>query len=256
VTGGSGLLRVEGLEVSYGGPTRALRDVTLEVPQGAVVSVVGSNGAGKTTLMRAISQTLRLEGGRVIRGSITFDGTSLVGRDPAAIVEAGIVQVPEGRRIFGRITVGENLRVGGFTTRGKVALREAEERVIELFPWIAERLKERAALLSGGQQQMLAIGRALMAKPRVLLLDEPSLGLAPIVVRQVADVIKKINEDGTSILLVEQNTAMALELATTAAVMATGRVVMAGDARELAASGDVERLYLGIDAGARAGAAR
>jgi branched-chain amino acid transport system ATP-binding protein len=248
------VLTVEGLEVSYGGPTRALRDVDLEVPDGSVVAVVGSNGAGKTTLMRAISQTLKLEGGRVIHGRVTFDGRSITGADPADVVRAGIVQVPEGRRIFGRITVGENLRVGGFTT-GRAALREAEERVLDLFPWIEERLRERAALLSGGQQQMLAIGRALMATPRLLLLDEPSLGLAPMIVHQVADVIRKINESGTSILLVEQNTAMALELASTAAVMATGRVVLSGDAKELAASGEVERLYLGIERESPAGAA-
>jgi branched-chain amino acid transport system ATP-binding protein len=242
------LLNVENLEVSYGGPTRALRGVTLNVDEGEVVAVVGSNGAGKTTLMRAVSRTLRLEGGRVVGGRIVFGGKDISRSDPADIVRDGIVQVPEGRRIFARLTVGENLRVGGFTTKGKKAQREAEERVMELFPWIKERLRERAVLLSGGQQQMLAIGRALMAQPRLLLLDEPSLGLAPIIVSQVADVIKKINADGTSILLVEQNTAMALNLASRVTVMATGDVVLAGSADELAASGEIERYYLGIEA--------
>jgi branched-chain amino acid transport system ATP-binding protein len=240
-------LTAEDIEVSYGGPTRALRDVSLEVPEGAVVAVLGSNGAGKTTLMRTISGTLKLEGGRLLKGRITFDGKQITRSDPASIVRAGVVQVPEGRRIFGRLTVGENLRAGGFTLKGKAAMQEAEERVFELFPWIEERLKERAALLSGGQQQMLAIGRALMARPRLLLLDEPSLGLAPIIVEQVADVLRRINEAGTAVLLVEQNTTMALDLASTAAVMQTGRVVLAGTADELARSGDIERLYLGFD---------
>jgi branched-chain amino acid transport system ATP-binding protein len=239
------LLTVEDLEVSYGGSTRALQGVGFGISEGAIVAVIGSNGAGKTTVMRTISQTLKLEGGRIVAGRVVFDGKDISRVDPADVVRAGIVQVPEGRRIFGRLTVGENLRAGGFTVKSKAALREAEARVFELFPWIEGRLKERAVLLSGGQQQMLAIGRALMARPRLLLLDEPSLGLAPIIVQQIADVIRKINESGTSILLVEQNTAMALSLASSAIVMATGKVVLAGDAKELAASGDVERLYLG-----------
>jgi branched-chain amino acid transport system ATP-binding protein len=240
-------LSAEDIEVSYGGPTRALRDVSLEVVEGSVVAVLGANGAGKTTLMRTISGTLKLEGGRLLKGRIVFDGRQISRADPAAIVRAGIVQVPEGRRIFGRLTVAENLRAGGFTLKGKAALHEAERRVFDLFPWMEERLKERASLLSGGQQQMLAIGRALMSRPRLLLLDEPSLGLAPIIVQQVADVLRRINEAGTAILLVEQNTTMALELASTAAVMQTGRVVLVGTADELASSGDIERLYLGLD---------
>jgi ABC-type branched-subunit amino acid transport system ATPase component len=241
------LLTAEGIEVSYGGPTRALRDVSLSVNEGAIVAVLGSNGAGKTTLMRTISGTLKLEGGRLLRGKISFAGKQITRTDPASIVQAGIVQVPEGRRIFGRLTVAENLRAGGFTVKSKVTRQELESRVFELFPWMRERLHERAALLSGGQQQMLAIGRALMGRPRLLLLDEPSLGLAPIIIEQVIDVLRRVNEAGTSILLVEQNTVMALELASSAAVLQTGRVAVSGAASELAAGGDIERLYLGID---------
>jgi branched-chain amino acid transport system ATP-binding protein len=241
------LLEIEDVEVSYGGgATRALRGVSLSVPEGAIMAVVGANGAGKTTLMRAISRTLGLEGGRLLAGRITFAGENIVRADPAAVVRRGVVQVPEGRRIFTRLTVAENIRMGAFTTRSASERRAALDRVLELFPWLSERMGERAGLLSGGQQQMLAIGRALMSRPRLLLLDEPSLGLAPIITEQVAEVIAKINADGTSVLLVEQNTAMALELASVAAVISLGRVVRVGDADELAASGEIERLFLGI----------
>ena len=166
--------------------------------------------------------------------------------DPALVVRRGVVQVPEGRRIFGRLTVAENIRMGAFTTPRAADRRAALERVLELFPWISERMSDRAVLLSGGQQQMLAIARALMARPRLLLLDEPSLGLAPIITEQVAEAIAKINADGTSVLLVEQNTAMALELSSIAAVINLGRVVRIGPADELAASGEIERVYMGI----------
>ncbi|HLH68540.1 MAG TPA: ABC transporter ATP-binding protein [Candidatus Dormibacteraeota bacterium] len=247
------MLSIADLEVSYGGTTRALRGVDLEVPRGAIVAVVGANGAGKTTLMRSISGTLGLEGGRIVRGRIDLDGRDITRLDPADVVRLGIVQVPEGRRIFSRLTVAENLRMGAFTTT-RAAERAALRRVLDLFPWIAERMGERAALLSGGQQQMLAISRALMSQPQLLLLDEPSLGLAPIIAEQVADVIRRINRAGTTVLLVEQNTAMALDLGNIAAVLHLGRVVRVGDADELAASGEIERLFMGIDDGATSGA--
>src|SRR4051812_17507711 len=204
------MLDVKDLEVSYGGAVRALRGVTLQVPDRAVVAVLGSNGAGKTTLLRTVSSALKRHRGRVDRGSISFDGVSLAGRDPAACVALGLVQVPEGRRIFGRLTVEENLRAGGMATRDRTAKTRAEQRVFELFPLLAERRAQRAVLLSGGEQQMLAIGRALMGSPKLLLLDEPSLGLAPRIIGQIGDVIGEINRQGTAVLLVEQNAKMAL----------------------------------------------
>src|SRR5664280_1496153 len=181
------MLAVNDLGVSYGGAVRALRGVSVAVDGGDVVAVLGSNGAGKSTLLRALSGTLRMHKGTVDSGGITFDGHSLLGRDPAAIVAAGLVQVPEGRRIFGRLTVEENLRAGGMGSRDKGAKAKARERVYEMFPLLAERRAGRAVLLSGGEQQMLAIGRALMAAPKLLLLDEPSLGLAPRVVTQIGE---------------------------------------------------------------------
>jgi len=202
------MLAVSDLGVSYGGAVRALRGVSVAVDGGEVVAVLGSNGAGKSTLLRALSGTLRMHKGTVDSGGITFDGHSLLGRDPAAIVAAGLVQVPEGRRIFGRLTVEENLRAGAMGSRDKGAKAKARERVYEMFPLLAERRAGRAVLL--------AIGRALMAAPKLLLLDEPSLGLAPRVVTQIGQVIAEINRQGTSVLLVEQNAAMALAVATRA----------------------------------------
>jgi ABC-type branched-subunit amino acid transport system ATPase component len=208
---------------------------------------LGSNGAGKTTLLRAISGAIGEHGGSIDSGTIEFDGRSLVGRSAAAIVGAGIVHAPEGRRIFERLTVGENLRIGGFVVRDKQASAKARAFVHELFPLLYDRRDQRAGLLSGGQQQMLAIGRALMAGPRLLLLDEPSLGLAPKVVGQIGRVIKEINGRGTTVLLVEQNAAMALSVATHAFVLATGEVRLSGPAAELAADDSVRDLYLARD---------
>jgi len=231
--------------VSYSGALRALRGVSMRVPEGSVVAVLGANGAGKSTLLRAISATLGLQGGAVDEGRIVFDGSDLRGKGPADVVRAGIVQVPEGRRIFGELTVEENLRAGAMTVSGGEARRRAQERVLELFPLLADRRRQRAVLLSGGEQQMVAIGRALMSEPKLLLLDEPSLGLAPKIVEQIAGVITEINRQGTSVVLVEQNAAMALDVASLASVLEVGAVTLEGTARELASSSDVQERYLG-----------
>jgi ABC-type branched-subunit amino acid transport system ATPase component len=239
------LLRVRDLEVGYGGSVRALRAVSLSVPDGALAAVLGGNGAGKSTLLRAISGTLPFTGGSIVAGSIEFAASRLDGADADTVVRTGVVQVPEGRRIFPELTVEENLRAGGLTlARGsRVAARD---RVYDLFPVLRERRRQRAGLLSGGEQQMLAIGRALMAEPRLLLLDEPSLGLAPQMIDRVANVITEINRQGTTVVLVEQNAAIALEVADVAFVLEAGRLAMHGPARDLADSDEVRDRYLGI----------
>jgi branched-chain amino acid transport system ATP-binding protein len=243
--GGADLLVVADLAVRYGRAVQALRGLSLRVGEGAIVAVLGSNGAGKTTLLRTISGTYRLHRGSIEAGSIHFAGRDITGAEAGRVVTRGVVQVPEGRRIFGRLTVEENLRAGGLRRRDKRGRGAARDRVYELFPVLAERRRQRGGLLSGGEQQMLAIGRALMAEPRLLLLDEPSLGLAPRVVGQIADVIKEINNQGTSVLLVEQNAEMALEIADSAYVLELGRVSLSGSVAELRRSDEVRRLYLG-----------
>ncbi|MGC0327818.1 branched-chain amino acid transport system ATP-binding protein [Streptomyces sp. SAI-170] len=241
------MLQVEDLDVAYGRALSALRSVSLNVPPGAVVALLGANGAGKTTLLRAVSGTLRLHRGAVTAGRIRYGDTALDGRDPVAAVRAGVVQVPEGRRVFAGLTVDENLRTGGLGLgrRAPGQVREARDRVFALFPRLAERTRQAAGLLSGGEQQMLAIGRALMAAPRLLLLDEPSLGLAPLMVQRIAEVVREINAQGTGVLLVEQNAAMALSLASHAYVLDVGEVRLSGPADELAGTDAVRRLYLG-----------
>jgi ABC-type branched-subunit amino acid transport system ATPase component len=239
------MLTIRNLRVRYGGAVPALRDISLEVAESAVVAVLGGNGAGKTTLLRAISGVLGEHGGAVEDGTIMFQGQSLVGRSAADIVAAGVVQAPAGRRIFERLTVAENLRVGGFTTREAIARTRARMLVYDLFPLLYERRGQRAGLLSDGQQQMLAIGRALMASPRLLLLDEPSLGLAPQVIGQIEQVIRDINAAGTAVILVEQNAAMALSVATHGYVLATGSVRLSGpglDRRDVAELGGDQRV--------------
>ncbi|MFF4881725.1 ABC transporter ATP-binding protein [Streptomyces nigra] len=240
-------LRVEALDVTYGRAVSALRSVSLTVPNGSVVALLGANGAGKTTLLRAVSGTLRLHRGAVTAGRIRYGTTELDGRDPVAAVRAGVVQVPEGRRVFAGLTVDENLRTGGLGLgrRRPAQVDEARDRVFALFPRLAERTRQAAGLLSGGEQQMLAIGRALMAAPRLLLLDEPSLGLAPQMVYRIAEVVREINAQGTAVLLVEQNAGMALSLADTAHVLEVGEVRLSGPADELARTDAVRRLYLG-----------
>lgn len=248
------MLTVHDLHVAYGGAIRALQGVSLGVPDGEAVALLGNNGAGKTTLLRAVSGTLRLHRGSVEHGSVVWQQRSLVGKDPVAIVRSGIVQVPEGRRIFTRLTVEENLRAGALASPDRATRARAHKRVCNLFPILQERRRQRAGLLSGGEQQMLAIGRALMTDPKLLLLDEPSLGLAPRIVQQIAEVIREVNRQGTSILLIEQNASLALEIAGSAYVLAVGRVSLSGEATELARADEVQQLYLGQAAGDNGGA--
>jgi ABC-type branched-subunit amino acid transport system ATPase component len=241
------VLSIDSLHVTYGGAVQAVRGVSMEVPDGKVVAVLGSNGAGKSTLLRTISGTLKLHRGKVDAGSVRLGDIDLVGRDPGAIVGNGVLQVPEGRRIFGRLTVEENLRAGGMGNKDKTARAKAQDRVYDMFPVLKERSTQRGGLLSGGEQQMLAIGRALMGSPKLLLLDEPSLGLAPRIIGQIGEVIAEINRQGTSVLLVEQNATMALGVADLAYVLDVGEVSLSGNARELAQTDEVQRLYLGHD---------
>ncbi|SFP68237.1 branched-chain amino acid transport system ATP-binding protein [Amycolatopsis arida] len=263
------MLSVRDLRVRYGRSVAALHGVDLEVPDDGVLAVLGSNGAGKSTLLRAISGTLRLHRGTVTGGEITYAGRRIDRLDPAAIVHLGVVGVPEGRQVFARMTVEENLRAGGIGARSAEQRVAARRRVHELFPVLAERSRQRAGLLSGGEQQMLAIGRALMSNPSLLLLDEPSLGLAPKVVDRIGAIIREIHDQGTAVVLVEQNAVMALRVADSAVVLEVGRVALAGTAGELVRSEEVQRLYLGghaesqataeaelAAAGARAGARR
>jgi branched-chain amino acid transport system ATP-binding protein len=244
---GEPALHVESLDVTYGRALSALRSVSLTVPHGGVVALLGANGAGKTTLLRAVSGTLRLHRGAITAGRVRYGDTVLDGRDPVAAVRAGVVQVPEGRRVFAGLSVDENLRAGGLglNRRAPHQVREARDRVFALFPRLAERTRQAAGLLSGGEQQMLAIGRALMAAPRLLLLDEPSLGLAPLMVDRITEVVREINSQGTAVLLVEQNAGMALSLANHAHVLEVGEVRLSGPAGELARTDAVRRLYLG-----------
>jgi branched-chain amino acid transport system ATP-binding protein len=232
----------------------ALHGVDLDVPGDGVLAILGGNGAGKSTLLRAISGTLRLHRGTVTDGTIHYGGIGLTRLDPAKIVRLGVVGVPEGRQIFTRMTVEENLRAGGITARSAAERAAARQRVHELFPMLEQRTNQRAGLLSGGEQQMLAIGRALMASPKLLLLDEPSLGLAPMMVERIGQTIREIHAQGTAVVLVEQNAAMALAVADQAVVLSVGTVAMSGPADEVAEN--VHQHYLGTPALERRSLAR
>lgn len=218
----------------------ALKGVSLTVRQGEIVTLIGSNGAGKSTTLRAISGLIKPR-----LGSIRLDGQPIDPLPAHAVMRLGISQSPEGRRIFARLTVEENLELGAFTRNDKTAIRADLERVLALFPRLRERLRQRGGTLSGGEQQMLAIGRALMSRPRLLLLDEPSMGLAPLLVEQIFRIVRSINEQGTTILLVEQNAHAALSIAHRAYVLETGTVVLEGPATEVLASSQVREAYLG-----------
>jgi len=234
------LLELRGVEVAYG-DLPALRGVSVSVEAGETLSVVGANGAGKTTMLRAISGLMRPRAGQIL-----LDGERLDRLPSHAIVEHGVVQVPEGRKIFPSLTVLENLELGSYISAAKARRREGLERAFALFPRLRERARQAAGTMSGGEQQMLAIGRALMARPRVLMLDEPSLGLAPIIVKEIFRIIGEINRLGTTVLLVEQNTRQALALSRRGYVLENGRVVLEGSGAELLGNEHVKRAYLGM----------
>lgn len=240
------MLAVRALDVTYQGAIAAVHGVSLEVPDHGVVALLGANGAGKTTILRAISGLLEGQGGRITQGTIELDGKPITRLDAPRIVRLGITQVLEGRRLFGALSVEENLRAGTFATRDAGATRRAHERVMDLFPILRERRRSPAGYLSGGEQQMLAIGRALMASPRLLLLDEPSLGLAPVMVQQIGSIIGEISAGGTAVLLVEQNAQMALTHATHGYVLETGQVVLDQPAAEMLRDESVRTFYLGL----------
>ncbi len=232
------LLDLDGVEARYG-PVRALHGVSLSVAEGELVAVLGANGAGKTTTLRAISGLVRRS------GSIRLAGRELRGRSPESVARAGVAHVPEGRGTFVELSVRENLSLGAYT-RSRADARAAYERVVRYFPWIARRADQQAGTLSGGEQQMLALARALMQRPRLLLLDEPSLGLAPLIVRELYQAVRRLNEEeGLAVLVVEQNAALALDVASRAYVLEAGRVALEGSADELRRNDAVRRSYLG-----------
>ena len=234
------MLELRGVQAGYG-RIQALREVTLTVGGGEIVTLIGANGAGKSTTLMAVCGIVPAQAGEIL-----FEGESLHGLSPEAIVRRGIVQVPEGRRIFPRLSVLENLELGAFLRRDAAGIRRDLDHVMELFPILADRSRQPGGTLSGGEQQMLAISRALMARPRLLLLDEPSLGLAPLVIRQIFAIIRRINAEGTTVFLVEQNANQALKLAHRGYVLENGRTVLADTAERLLDNEDVKRAYLGI----------
>ncbi|MBP6900203.1 MAG: ABC transporter ATP-binding protein [Burkholderiaceae bacterium] len=245
----SPLLALQNIQVIYGGAIEAVRDVSLAVPEGQIVALLGSNGAGKSTVLKAISAVLDAEDGLIEKGSIQFAGAAIERAQAHHIVARGLVQVPEGRRLFGTLTVEENLVVGAHL-QDRRALGEARDQVFSLFPRLADRRHQTAGYLSGGEQQMVAIGRALMSKPRLLALDEPSLGLAPLVVSEIFHAIHTLRDrGGLTILLVEQNASRALAIADYAYIMENGRVVLDGAADSLRRNADVREFYLGLGAG-------
>ncbi len=233
------MLKVEHLDVFYGA-IHAVKDVSLEVGDGQIVTLIGSNGAGKSTTLHTISGLIKPK-----NGSIEYDGHEIVGVPAHKLVGQGLVQVPEGRHVFSNMTVMENLDMGAYLRSDKDGIAQDKEKVFAKFPRLKERVGQIAGTLSGGEQQMLAMGRALMSRPKLLILDEPSMGLAPLLVREIFAIIKEINEEGTTVLLVEQNANMALSIADRAYVLETGRVVLSGTAAELAASEAVQKAYLG-----------
>lgn len=233
------MLKINDINVFYGN-IQALKGVSLNIEPGEIVTLIGANGAGKSTLLKTISGLLKPR-----QGSIVFEGQSIAGKQAQMIVKRGLSHVPEGRRVFSNMTVEENLELGAYLRKDKDGIRKDFERVYDLFPRMYERRKQQAGTLSGGEQQMLAMGRALMAKPKLLLLDEPSMGLAPLLVKTIFKIIEEINQNGTTILLVEQNAHMALSIANRAYVIETGKVVLSGTAEELNSSDQIKMAYLG-----------
>uniref|UniRef100_A0A7C3IGE8 ABC transporter ATP-binding protein n=1 Tax=Gracilinema caldarium TaxID=215591 RepID=A0A7C3IGE8_9SPIR len=233
------MLKIENLSVHYGG-IHALQGISLEVPAGKIVTLIGANGAGKSTTLNTIVGLVKSSS-----GSVLFEGKNILGQPTKNLVEQGLVLVPEGRRIFPNLTVQENLTLGAYARTDPDVIEKDRERVFTLFPRLKERIKQKAGTLSGGEQQMLAVGRALMSKPKVLMMDEPSLGLAPIIVGMIFDIIKEINSTGVTVLLVEQNAKAALESADLAYVLETGRITLSGTGKELLADDRVRKAYLG-----------
>ncbi|MDF2000040.1 ABC transporter ATP-binding protein [Peribacillus frigoritolerans] len=233
------MLKIEDINVYYGN-IQALKGISLSINEGEIVTLIGANGAGKSTLLKSISGLLKPKQGKII-----YEGESIGGKAAQSIVKMGISHVPEGRRVFANMTVEENLQLGAYLRKDKAGIKQDMEKVYELFPRLLERLKQQSGTLSGGEQQMLAMGRALMAKPRLLLLDEPSMGLAPLLVKQIFHIIEEINKTGTTILLVEQNANLALSIADRAYVVETGRIVLSGKSEELTASEEIKNAYLG-----------
>lgn len=233
------MLSVDNINVYYGA-IHALKGISIEVKEGQIVTLIGANGAGKSTILRTISGLLKPK-----TGGISFEGATIAGLEAQDIVKLGISQVPEGRRVFANMTVLENLELGAYIRSDSKGIREDLEKIFLRFPRLAERKTQLAGTLSGGEQQMLAMGRALMSRPRLLLLDEPSMGLAPLLVKEIFSIIQEINKSGTTVLLVEQNAHMALSIAHQAYVLETGRISLEGNAQELAASEEVRKAYLG-----------
>lgn len=245
------MLSLNNLQILYDRAIEAVRDVSLSVPAGAIVALLGSNGAGKSTILKAISGVLYQEDGEIVSGSVTFEGRDLAARTPREIVCEGLVQVPEGRALFADLTVEENLLMGGIT-RNRAEAAEGLDKIYTMFPRVHERRYQTAGYLSGGEQQMVAIGRALMGKPRLLMLDEPSLGLAPQIVDTIFETIVSLNRDnGVTVLLVEQNAQLALETASYGYIIENGRIVLDGEAAKLRTNSDVQEFYLGYSGGER-----
>lgn len=233
------MLKVNNIDVFYGN-IHALKDVSLEVNEGEIVTLIGANGAGKSTLLKTLSGLLKPK-----QGDILYLTQKIAGKPAQGIVKSGISHVPEGRRVFSNMSVEENLELGAYLRNDREGIKKDMQNIYELFPILDERRKQLSGTLSGGEQQMLAMGRALMAKPKLLLLDEPSMGLAPLIVKQIFEIIKMVNQQGTTVLLVEQNANMALSIANRAYVIETGKIVLSGTAKELQESEQVKAAYLG-----------
>jgi len=233
------MLKIKDIDVFYGN-IQALHGVSLEVNEGEIVTLIGANGAGKSTLLKTISGLLKPK-----KGSIEYIGSNIDGKAAQSIVKLGISHVPEGRRVFANMTVEENLELGAYLRNDRAGIKKDMEHVYELFPRLLERLKQQSGTLSGGEQQMLAMGRALMSKPKLIILDEPSMGLAPLMVKNIFNIIEMVNKEGVTVLLVEQNANMALSVADRAYVLETGKIVLAGTAKELQESEEVKAAYLG-----------
>lgn len=233
------MIKIEDLVVSYGG-IEALKGISLEVPSGKIVTLVGSNGAGKSTTLKAVVGLVKPKS-----GSITYEGIDLTKLNTEEMVKKGIALVPEGRRVFADLTVIENLKIGAYSRKDKKGIEEDIEKVYKLFPRLKERSWQAAGTLSGGEQQMLAIGRALMGRPKLIMMDEPSLGLAPIIVKEVFEIIKKINKEGVTVLLIEQNANAALKIADVGYIMETGRITLKGEGKDLVNNDEIKKAYLG-----------